>query len=62
MSKNGIAVVVFGVEFALTAFGVEFEPGTVQSVVEAVALVGAFFLMVWHQIERRDTKWVFLKK
>jgi len=54
-SKNGIALTVLAIEFILSSLGIEFEVGSVEHTVEAVFVLASFILMVWNQIERKDT-------
>lgn len=61
-SKNGIALSVLVVEFILASLGIEFEVGSIERTVQAIAVLVSFILMVWNQIDRMDTKWFVLKK
>lgn len=61
-SKNGIALSVLVVEFILASLGIEFEVGSIERTVQAVAVLVSFILMIWNQIDRMDTKWFVLKK
>lgn len=62
MSKNGIALAVLLIEAGLSAVGVEFEPMSVERVVEGVIIAAALIAAVINQYKRPDTKWFLLKK
>jgi hypothetical protein len=62
LSKNGVALVVFAVEFILTSLGIQSEPGSVGKVVEGAILVGSFLVMVWNQLDRTNVNWFIFKK
>jgi hypothetical protein len=55
-SKNGIAIVVIGLEFLLTSIGIEFDEGSVARFVEGVVMIASFLLLVWNQIDRKNVK------
>ena len=61
-SKNGVGVAVMLVEGLLTAFGVDFEAGSIAKWVEGTIYVGGLILMLWHQVERTDTYALIFKK
>lgn len=62
VSKNGIAVTIWAVQFIMLSLGLEADPGTVQKYAEAIIVVGGLLLAIWNQIGRTDTKWFILKK
>jgi hypothetical protein len=62
VSKNGIAVVVWGLSFVLTALGLDADPGTIEKGVEGVVIVIGLLLAIWNQLDRTDTKWFIFKK
>ena len=62
ISKNGLAILIMATEMILSAFGIEFEPGSVAKAVEGGVLLVSFLLLVWNQITRRDVDWFIFKK
>jgi len=62
MSKNGIALAVLLIEAGLSAIGVEFEPMSVERMIEGLFIAGALILAIVNQYNRPDTKWFILKK
>ncbi len=62
MSKNGIALIILVVEAGLSAIGVEFDPGTIEKLVEGGLILAALLLAIWNQINRPDVKGFILKK
>lgn len=62
MSKNGIALIILVVEAGLSAIGVEFDPGTIEKLIEGALILAALLLAVWNQVTRPDVKGFVLKK
>lgn len=62
MSKNGIALIILVVEAGLSAIGVEFDPGTIEKLVEGGLILAALLLAIWNQVTRPDVKGFILKK
>lgn len=62
MSKNGIALAVLIIEAVLSALGVEFEAGSIEKVVEGVAIVIALGLAIYNQLDRTDTSFFLFKR
>jgi hypothetical protein len=58
ISKNGAGLAVL----LLSLCGVEVTESAVVDAVSAVLTVISFSLMIWNQLERKDTKWFFFKK
>ena len=58
LSKNGVAIVIL----VLGWLGVDVTDNMVLEFVGAVAQVIAFILMVWNQLERKDTVGFLFKK
>lgn len=58
LSKNGVAIVIL----VLGWLGVDVTDNMVLEFVGAVAQVVAFILMVWNQLERKDTVGFLFKK
>lgn len=58
LSKNGVAIVIL----VLGWLGVDVTDNMVLEFVGAVAQVVAFILMVWNQLDRKDTVGFLFKK
>jgi hypothetical protein len=58
LSKNGVAIVIL----VLGWLGVDVTDNMVLEFVGAVAQVIAFILMVWNQLDRKDTVGFLFKK
>jgi hypothetical protein len=62
VSKNGVAVLIWGLQFIMLSLGLDAEPGTVEKYAEAIIVVFGLLLAIWNQVSRTDTKWFLLKK
>lgn len=62
VSKNGVAVLIWGLQFLMLSLGLEAEPGTVEKYAEAIIIVSGLLLAIWNQIDRKDTKWFLFKR
>ena len=61
LSKNGVGLATFVVLVA-GYFGIELELDGVVDALAALGVVASFVMMVFNQLERKDTKWFFFKK
>ena len=57
-SKNGAGLVLF----VLSMLGIEVAESAVMEFVSAIGTIVSFGLMLWNQLDRRDTKWLIFKK
>jgi hypothetical protein len=62
VSKNGVAVLIWALQFIMISLGLDAEPGTVEKYAEAIIVVFGLLLAIWNQVSRTDTKWFLLKK
>lgn len=62
ISKNGVAVLIWGLNFLMLSLGLEPDPGTVAKYAEAIILVAGLLLAIWNQVSRTDTKWFIFKQ
>lgn len=62
ISKNSIGLTIIVVEAMLSAFGVEFEAGTVAKAVEGVVVAISLALLILNQIRRTDVQGFFFKR
>lgn len=62
ISKNSIGLTILVIEAILSAFGVEFEAGTVAKAVEGVIVAVSLALLLINQMRRTDVHSFFFKK
>lgn len=58
ISKNGAGIIIL----FLSLLGIEVAESEVINFLSAISTVVSFFLMVWNQLERRDTRFFIFKK
>lgn len=58
VSKNAIALVVL----ALSTIGINVSEEAVLELISAIGTLVSFGLMVWNQLDRKDTELFFFKK
>lgn len=61
LSKNGVAVLIWGLNFIMLSLGLEADPGTIAKYAEAIVVVAGLLLAIWNQLSRSDTKWFLFK-
>jgi hypothetical protein len=57
LSKNGVALATL----VLAWFGFNVAETDIQEFVASMAQIIAFLLMLWNQIDRKNTKWLLWK-
>lgn len=58
ISKNAAAILIVMLSF----LGLEVGEDTALEVISAIGTFISFMILIWNQLDRRDTKWFFFKK